>query len=209
MTPTPWMQSDYAIGLDFLAENEEPTLLDTGSGVTVIPPIGLPLYGLSLYSIFTLAPIPIFILSVAYFLVAFLFSGHGTPATLAMVIGGCIFMLWGLGKALQLLLSTRDLFPRKFFTTLGKEGIAMHYSRWHFPFQPRTAIAWKDIASTRITKTLFLPGLLVGIPRTWVVEVTAKNGERLKIPFHAKKKPAQAIIEAIGKQIQSQSGTSL
>ena len=207
------MQSDYDLGLKFVTENEDlpktTTLLNTGNDVTVILPTGLPLYGLSLYSLFILAPIPVFIMSVAYFLVAFLLSGHGTPATLAMVIGGCIFMLWGLGKALQLLLSVRDLFPIKFFTTFGKEGVSMHYSRWHFPLQPRIAIRWKEIDSTRVIKALFVPGLLVGKPRVTLFEIQAKNGELLKIPFHAKNETGRTLIEEIDKQIQSRSGVHL
>ena len=184
-------------------------MLDAGSGVTVALPAGLPLYGMGLYSAFILAPILLFILIVTYFLVAYLFSGHGTTATLFMVISGCLFMLWGLGKVLQLLFSVRELFPRKFFATLGKEGVAMQFSRWHFPLQSQTAIAWNDVESTRVTTTLFIPGLLVEIPKTTIFEITAKNGELLKIPFHPKNDAAQSIIEAIGRQIQSQSGTPL
>ena len=208
-----WSKSDYAIGLDFITQNEEQakasTLLDAGSELTVALPTGLPLYGMGLYSAFILAPILLFILIVTYFLVAYLFSGHGTTATLFMVISGCLFMLWGLGKVLQLLFSVRELYPRKFFATLGKEGVAMHFSRWHFPLQSQTAIAWNDVESTLVTTTLFLPGLLVGIPKTTIFEITAKNGEHLKIPFHPKNDVAQSIIEAIGRQIQSQSGTPL
>ena len=208
-----WSKSDYAIGLDFITQNEEQakasTLLDAGSELTVALPTGLPLYGMGLYSAFILAPILLFILIVTYFLVAYLFSGHGTTATLFMVISGCLFMLWGLGKVLQLLFSVRELFTRKFFATLGKKGVAMHFSRWHFPLQCQTAIAWNDVESTQVTTTLFIPGLLVGIPRTTIFQITAKNGELLKIPFHPKKDGAQSVIEAIGRQIQSLSGTSV
>ena len=203
-----WSKSDYAIGLDFITQNEEQakasTLLDAGSELTVALPTGLPLYGMGLYSAFILAPILLFILIVTYFLVAYLFSGHGTTATLFMVISGCLFMLWGLGKVLQLLFSARELFTRKFFTTLGKKGVAMHFS-----LQCQTAIAWNDVESTQVTTTLFIPGLLVGVPRTTIFQITAKNGELLKIPFHPKKDGAQSVIEAIGRQIQSQSGTSV
>ena len=213
MSKVKWAQSNYAIGLDFITQNEEQakasTLLDAGCGVTVALPTGLPLYSLGLYSAFILAPILLFIMVVAYFLVAFLFSGHGTTGTLFMISGACIFMLWGLGKVLQILFSVRELFPRKFFATLGKKGVAMHFSRWHFPLQSQTAIAWNDVESTLVTTTLFLPGLLVGIPKTTIFEITAKNGELLKIPFHPKNDVAQSIIEAIGRQIQSQSGTPL
>ena len=118
-------------------------------------------------------------------------------------------MLWGLGKALQLLLSVRDLFPIKFFTTFGKEGVSMHYSRWHFPLQPRIAIRWKEIDSTRVIKALFVPGLLVGKPRVTLFEIQAKNGELLKIPFHAKNETGRTLIEEIDKQIQSRSGVHL
>ena len=93
-----WSKSDYAIGLDFITQNEEQakasTLLDAGSELTVALPTGLPLYGMGLYSAFILAPILLFILIVTYFLVAYLFSGHGTTATLFMVISGCLFMLY-------------------------------------------------------------------------------------------------------------------
>ncbi len=63
-----WSQSDYAIGLDFITQNEEQakasTLLDAGSALTVALPTGLPLYGMGLYSAFILAPILLFILIV-------------------------------------------------------------------------------------------------------------------------------------------------
>ena len=209
MSKVKWAQSNYAIGLDFITQNEEQakasTLLDAGCGVTVALPTGLPLYSLGLYSAFILAPILLFIMVVAYFLVAFLFSGHGTTGTLFMISGACIFMLWGLGKVLQILFSVRELFPIKFFATLGKEGVAMHFSRWHFPLQSQTAIAWNDVESTRVTTALFLPGLLVGIPKTTILEITAKNGELLKIPFHPKN--TQSVIAVIGRKTQSQSGT--
>ena len=43
-----WSKSDYAIGLDFITQNEEQakasTLLDAGSELTVALPTGLPLY---------------------------------------------------------------------------------------------------------------------------------------------------------------------
>jgi len=211
MNRSDWSRSDYTIGLDFIKENEEEakisTFLDAGSGVTVALPTGLPLYGMGLYSAFILAPIPLFMLSVAYFLVAFLFSGYGTATTLFMVIGGCLFMLWGLGKVLQVLFAVRDLFERKFFTTLGKKGVAMHFSRCHFPLQPKTAIAWNDVESMRVTRPLFLPGLLVAIWQITVFEIIAKNGERVKIPFHTKN--AESIIEEIGRKTQSQSGISV
>ena len=77
MNKLEWSQSDYAIGFDFIAQNEErakaSTLLDAGSGVSVALPTGLPLYGMGLYSTFILAPILLFILIVAYFLIIFLF----------------------------------------------------------------------------------------------------------------------------------------
>ena len=98
MSKVKWAQSNYAIGLDFITQNEEQAkaspLLDAGCGVTVALPTGLPLYRLGLYSAFILAPILLFIMVVAYFLVAFLFSGHGTTGTLFMISGACIFMLW-------------------------------------------------------------------------------------------------------------------
>lgn len=205
-----WAQSDYATGLDFIAENEEKvassTILDTETGVTVIIPTGLPLYGVGLYSAFTLSPILLFILVVAYFLIALVLSGHGTAITVLKIAGVCVFMLWGLGKALQVLFLVRDLFPRKFFTTMGKEGIAMHYSRWHFLSGPKTAVSWKEVESARINSILFLPGLLLGIPKVTVFEITAKNGELIRIPFHPKKELRQSVIENLEKQIQSRSG---
>ena len=81
----------------------------------------------------------------------------------------------------------------------------MHFSRWHFLFQSQTTIAWNDVESTRVTTALFLPGLLVGIPKTTILEITAKNGELLKIPFHPKN--TQSVIAVIGRKTQSQSGT--
>ena len=106
-------------------------------------------------------------------------------------------MLWALGKALQLLISTRDLFPRKYFTTLGANGVSSHYSKLHFPCHSKVTLAWSDIETTRAYPSLFLAGMFAGFFKTNIIEITSKSGDILKIPFHAPSDQATSVADTI------------
>ena len=118
-----------------------------------------------------------------------------------IIFGGGLFLLMALKKALNLLTSSRDLFPHKYFTVLGPEGVSAHYATWHFPDHAKTAIKWNEIKSTRFYSSFFLPGFLAGFLKTSIVEITSKNGTILKIPFYTKNEQvsntSQKILDLI------------
>ncbi|MEE9259302.1 MAG: hypothetical protein V3U37_07135, partial [Nitrospinaceae bacterium] len=149
MTQPDWSLQDYASAQTFLAENEEQaaseTVLDAGDGLTVILPAGLPAYGMRFAGLFMLAPIILFMVILILFpVLGFVTRWDITPTTLA-ITAGCAIMFWGFTQVLRLMFANRDLFSRICFVTLGRKGIAMHFSRLHFPFRsPRTSIPWKE-----------------------------------------------------------------
>lgn len=194
-----WQNNDYKAGLNFIAEHEDEThtLLHTENGVSVVLPSGLPLYGAGFYGIFMLAPIILFMLLLIYFLFAFIIVGSMNNQNQVLAFAGCFFLLWGLVKALKLLTSTRDLFPIKYFATLSEQGIATNYSKWHFPAHSKGAIPWSEVKSIQDYSTFFLPGLLAGILKTSIIEITSKNGEVLKIPFHVPRTQTSSVSKSI------------
>ena len=101
------------------------------------------------------------------------------------------------GKALQLLFSTRDLFPRKYFTTLSSKGISSYYSKLHFPFHSKVTLAWGDVETTRVYQSLFLAGMFAGFLKANIVEITSKGGDILKIPFRIPSDQANSVVGTI------------
>lgn len=201
-----WAKNDYQTGFSFVADHEDEAasniIMTTDNNVTVILPSGLPLYGAGFYGIFMLAPIILFMLIISYLLVLILTINSLETQRLILFSGGCLFFLWALAKALKLLISTRDLFPRKYFSTLGSQGIASHYSKLHFPFRSAVTLKWDEIKSARSYSTLFLPGVFAGVFKTRIVEITSKDGTKLKIPFHSKDEQviSQKILDLINKK---------
>ncbi len=208
MTPPDWPSQDYSSAQTFLAENEEQaaseTVLDAGDGLTVILPTGLPAYGMSLPALFMQAPLLVFMVILILFpVLGFVTRWDITPTTLA-ITAGCAIMFWGFTRVLRLMFANRDLFPRSCFVTLGRKGIAMHFSRLHFPFRsPRTSIPWKEKTTAQKTTFLFLPALLFGNPFADSIEVLSeKSGEKILIPFRLHEPQADAVKDAVEKLIR-------
>ena len=130
MNQEKWSKIDYQIALNFIAENEDITTSDpilvTEKNVTAILPSGLPLYGSGFYGIFMLAPIILFMLIIVYFIFIILDAESLKIQTQLIISGGGLFLFLALSKALNLLTSSRDLFPQKYFAVLGPEGVSAH-----------------------------------------------------------------------------------
>ena len=185
MNQEDWPTKDYETALSYIVEHEDEAasniILPVDRGIKTV--LGLPLYGAGFYGIFMLSPIILFMLVTTYFMLVILTADSMEIQTQIFFSGGYFFLLWALGKALQLLISTRDLFPRKYFTTLSSKGVSSHYSNLHFPFHSKVTLAWGDVATTRVYQSLFLAGIFAGFLKAHIVEITSKDGDTLKIPF--------------------------
>ena len=136
-----WVKKDYQAGLNFIIDHEEEaasnTILATEVDVTILLPSGLPLYGTGFYGIFMLAPIVLFMLIISYFIFIIFSTQSLEIQTQILVAVGGFLLLWALAKALKILTSSRNLFPRKYFSTMGLHGIAANYSNSHFQVTPK------------------------------------------------------------------------
>ncbi|MDA0690988.1 MAG: hypothetical protein O3A78_02610 [Nitrospinae bacterium] len=202
-----WAENDIERGISYLADHEEQatteTIIHAGEDTTILLPSGLPVYGANITGIFMMAPLLLFIAILILFPIRILGSTHGL-SSFTLVLGLCFLLLgWGLTKVIQLMLKNRDLFPRCYFVTLGLQGIAMHFTRLHFPFHaPRMAVRWKDIQTVRRNKILFLPALLFGIPRVTTLEVICSGGKKILIPFRLPREKSDALADKIELLIQ-------
>ncbi|MBL4665264.1 MAG: hypothetical protein JKY23_04855 [Nitrospinaceae bacterium] len=199
MNQEDWPTKDYQTALSYIDEHEDEAasniILPLDKGITAV--LGLPLYGAGFYGIFMLSPIILFMLVTAYFMLVILTADSMEMQSQILFSGGCFFLLWALGKALQFLISTRELFPRKYFTTLSAKGVSSHYSKLHFPFHSKVILAWSDIETTRVYRSLFLAGLFAGFLKAHIVEITSKSGDILKIPFHVPSDQAISVADTI------------
>lgn len=199
MNPEGWQTKDYQTALSFIAEHEDKAassiVLPVDKDISII--LGLPLYGAGFYGIFMLSPIILFMIVTTYFMFVILNADSMELQTQVLFSGGCFFLLWALGKALQLLMSTRDLFPRKYFTVLSAKGVSSHYSKLHLPFDSQVTLSWGDIENTRVYPALFLAGIFAGFIKVHIVEITSRNGEVLKIPVHVPSDQAISFTNAI------------
>ncbi len=183
-----WAKKDFESGSDHLSDHEEEarsqTILRTGDGVTVVLPFGLPGLGIRLHGFIMLAPILLFMVLLLWF-PAIVFRAEWESATTPVVVtAGCVVLFWALARVLQLMSKNRDLFPRRYFVTLGERGIAMHFSRLHFPAgRAKPAISWRDAASIETCSRVYFPAWFLGIPRVETLEVVSKDGAQVKIPF--------------------------
>lgn len=197
-----WAEKDIERGINYLADHEEQatteTILTVEEDTTILLPSGLPVYGANITGIFMMAPLFLFIVILILFPIRILGSTHGLSSfTLALSI---VFLLlgWGLTKVIQLMLKNRDLFPRCYFVTLGRQGIAMHFTRLHLPFHaPRAAVTWKEVQTVRRRTTLFF-----GILRVTAVEVICSGGKKIIIPFRLPSKQSDATANKIELLIQ-------
>lgn len=197
-----WAEKDIERGISYLADHEEQatteTILTAEDDTTILLPSGLPVYGANITGIFMMAPLFLFIAILILFPIRILGSTHGLSSfTVALTV---VFLLlaWGLAKVIQLMLKNRDLFPRCYFATLGRVGMAMHFTRLHFPFHPpRMAVTWKEIQSVRKSTILFF-----GVLRTTTLEVICSGGRKILIPFRLPREKSDALADKIELLIQ-------
>jgi hypothetical protein len=199
MNQEDWPTKDYQTALSYIVKYEDKAalniILPVDQSITAV--LGLPLYGAGFYGIFMLSPIILFMLVTSYFMFVTLNADSIQMQTQIFFSGGCFFLLWALGKALQLLISSRDLFPRKYFTTLSAKYVSSHYSKLHFPFHSQVTFDWDEVKSTRAYQSFLLAGLFAGFLKVHIVEITSKSGDILKIPFHIPSGQAISISDAI------------
>jgi hypothetical protein len=195
MNQAGWPTKNYETALSHIVEQEDEAasniILPVDNNITAV--LGLPLYGAGFYGIFMLSPIILFMLVTTYFMIVILTADAMEMQSQILFSGGCLFLLWALGKALQLLVSSRELFPRKYFTVLDGKGVSSHYSKLHFPFHSKVTLDWGEVEATRVCRSLFLAGLFAGFLKAHIVEIKSKSGDILKIPFHV---PADQVTSA-------------
>ena len=188
MTDDNWADKDYELADDYLSEHEEEAragaVIDCGQDVHAILPKGLPALKIRFHGLFMIAPLPLLMACVVFLpLSGFLgeWEVNGTTLGISLL---CLVMLAGLMRVILVMLNNRDMFPRSYFVTLGPEGVAMHFSRIHFPaINPKTWIAWKDIKSVQRTSTFFLPALLLGRPLVPALKIMSRHGPAIFIPM--------------------------
>lgn len=183
-----WAEKDIELGINYLADHEQEatdaTFLTAGDDTRILLPTGLPAFGANVVGMFMMAPLLLFMLVLTLFPIQILWSANDLSLTRIILIVVCLALLWGLTKVLQLMLRNRDLFPRCYFVTLGAHGIAMHFTRLHFPcHRPRMSIAWKDIQTVEKNTHAFMPVLFLGALRVTSIDVVSSNGEKVIIPF--------------------------
>ena len=131
-----------------------------------------------------IAPLPLLMACVIFLpLSGFLgeWEVNGTTLGISLL---CLLMLAGLMRVILVMLNNRDMFPCKYFVTLGPKGLAMHFSRIHFPStNPTTLIEWKDVKSVQRASCFFLPALLLGRPTVPALQVVSGSGTIVIIPM--------------------------
>ena len=123
MNQVNWSNKDYQNGLFFISSYEDKaaskTIIATDKDVTLILPSGLPIYGIGFYGIFMLAPIVLFMITITYFIFIILTANSLEVTTQILLSAGGFFLFWALTKAFKLLISSRELFPMKYFSNFG------------------------------------------------------------------------------------------
>ena len=183
-----WASKNYDHADAYLEEHEEEirtrAVIDCGKGIHAVLPKGLPALKIRFHGLFMIAPLPI-LMACVIFLPLSGFLGewvvNGTTLGISLL---CMLMLAGLMRVILIMLKVRDMFPRSYFVTLGPEGLAMHFSRIHFPTpNPKACIAWKDVASVQRTSSFFLPALLLGRPTVPALQIISRQGPVVIIPM--------------------------
>lgn len=183
-----WSSKNYDHADAFIAEHEEETqtraVIDCGKGVHAVLPKGLPALKVRFQGLFMIAPLPVLMACVIFLpLSGFLGEWEVNPTTLGISLL-CLLMLAGLMRVILAMLNNRDMFPRKYFVTLGPEGVAMHFARIHFPAaNPKTCIAWQDVQSVQRTSSFFLPALLLGRSMVPALQITSRQGTIVTLPL--------------------------
>jgi hypothetical protein len=183
-----WASKNYDHADAYIEKHEEETqsraVIDCGNGIHALLPKGLPALKIRFHGLFMIAPLPILMACVIFLpLSGFLGEWEVNMTTLG-ISALCLLMLAGLIRVILVMLNNRDMFPRAYFVTLGPDGLAMHFSRIHFPAaHPKAYIAWKDVESVQRTSCFFLPALLLGRPSVPALQITSRHGPVITLPM--------------------------
>ncbi len=208
MTDKPWSLSHFDHADEYVAAHEEETkasaVLDCGDGVYALLPKGLPALKIRFHGLFMIAPLPLLMACVIFLpLSGFLGEWEINATTLGISLL-CLIMLAGLIRVIVMMLNIRDMFPRKYFVTLGPEGLAMHFSRFHFPaVHPKAFIPWNEVASAERASAFFLPALLLGRLSVPALRVACPKGAPVVIPLNSPKPERENDFERIENLIRS------
>jgi len=190
MNREPWIASDYSRAGDYVLGHEEEakarSVIDCGNGVHALLPKGLPALKIRFHGLFMIAPLPLLVVCVIFLpLSGFLGEWQVNTTTLG-ITALCLVMLAGLIRVITFMLNIRDMFPRKYFVTLGPQGLAMHFARIHFPAgHPTAFVGWNEVASVERTTCFFLPALLLGRLNVPALQVLSKEGRPVVIPLNS------------------------
>lgn len=207
-----WNSRNYDHAETYVSTHEEEAqrsaVLDCGEGVYAFLPKGLPALKISFQGLFMIAPLPLLMACVLFLpLSGFLGEWEVNTTTLGIATL-CLVMFAGLTRVILFMLKIRDMFPRKYFVTLGPKGLAMHFNRLHFPgTNPQTAIAWQDVDSAQRTTHFFFPALLIGRPYVPALQVTSKQGGHIQILLNSnpaeREKDFEQMENLIRQKLQS------
>jgi hypothetical protein len=199
-----WADRDYEVGYDALLDHsdpETPTLFNAKETLQLILPEGLPVFGLHWIGAVMIAPILVFISILALLPIIIITGSHATWINGIVTTGMCLILLWGFSFVLKLMILNRDIFPRRYFSFFGSDGIAVRFSRLHFPMQnPKMELAWNEIKSLHIVRKFFLPGLLVANPIIVFIEAQAEGDRKISIPISPKENNVQFLVREIEKR---------
>ena len=207
MTLSDWTEQDYHKAEEFLDTlDEEPkntAVVDCGGGLTAILPRGIPALGVGWQGALMLAPLPLLLAWPVWVLGIGLPGSTGSAARLGIVVLS-LFLIAGLIRVVFILLNNRTLFPRKYFATVSASGVAMHFSRTHFPLaDPRAFLAWNEVAAVSVDNIFFPPALLTFRPRVPCLHISGSNGKSLTIPFRLPGSVQQDTMQETLQWIQS------
>ena len=201
-----WSQTDRTRAQTHLEESPLAPWVDCKNGLVAVPPQGWPALGMRFHGAFMLAPLPVLTVAV---LLMFIFVASRFGLWSGITLGVAVFflaLLWGLVRVFHMLTRTRELFPIKYFVTLGAEGAAMHFSRFHFPLRdPKSRVAWQAVASVQRTTGFFFPAWLTGRSRIPLLEIRSATGQSVAIPILQRQGQEQAM-QSIEKLISEKTG---
>ncbi len=187
-----WSQTDRARAQESLEDTPLAPWVDCKDGLVAVCPQGWPALGMRFHGAIMLAPLPVLMAAVLMMLVRLLREGGVWSATTLGVTLFLLVLLFGLARAFQMLTRTRELFPIKYFVTLGTQGAAMHFSRFHFPFRdPKTRLEWTEVESAQRTTGFFFPTWLTGRFRIPMLEIRSAAGQSIVIPILQRRQQEQ------------------
>ena len=175
---------------------------DTGRGVTVIYPIGIPAFGITFHGVFMASPLILFCLILGLFPVVGFVKGWVINGTSILLTSGSLVLIYGLIKTFLLMAQNRDLFPHRHFVTMGVEGIAGHFARWQIP-EPmgRSAIPWNRVKSVQRGRCIFLPAFIRGSIYVDAILVQSMDGDILAVPVCVPDRESEILLLEIEETI--------